>query len=494
MSGPFGPRSRAIRRSLTMVFTSVLALCMTVSPVLAKEAKQAAFGAVTASAVDDAIPGVALPASPFSGSVDSVTDPDDIFSIYLGVGQTLQVNIELTSGTGDLDAALFPPGSTSVESLGDAVVVARNAGRAAESISYTVLYGSAGVYYLDIYPYSGASGYTVTWSITGGGLQGRLPGAPLPPSPIEGFLDGEQGDEDVFNVVLAPGQTLDVSLSLTTGTGDLDMALFPPGTTDISSLANAVATSRISGRVTEHIAYTVPRGRGGTYYLDVWPYAGASGYSLTWNISGGGGTASLFCEPAVSSSVVAFGKSVFIGCSLRDALAPVAGLALFLEESDDGSTWRMRSMHVTDASGSCVVPVSVDRRTYLRWRYPGDATYAAMTSDRVTVTPKVRISPPSIPATMRSGPNGKWFSFSGTIEPRHRSGTLRIYYEVYEDGRWKKWFWKNLSVSDDGAVTRYRGKQWIWVDMRYRMRARMYFKDHDHAATYSSWRYFTMLP
>jgi len=50
-------------------------------------------------ALDDEIPGVPLPASPFSFMLTIGTDVDDVFSVALAEGETLSVSITGSSGS-----------------------------------------------------------------------------------------------------------------------------------------------------------------------------------------------------------------------------------------------------------------------------------------------------------------------------------------------------------------------------------------------------------
>ena len=111
---------------------------------------------------DDDIPGVAIPASPFSDDVAQDTDPDDVFSIALSAGQTLTASIVGPAGS-DFDLLLYPPGTATVNVSGGTVAEARGAGYP-DSLTHTAT--QSGTFYLDVYAYAGAGGYTVTYSVT----------------------------------------------------------------------------------------------------------------------------------------------------------------------------------------------------------------------------------------------------------------------------------------------------------------------------------------
>ena len=77
--------------------------------------------------------------------------------------------------------------------------------------------------------------------------------------------------EDLWTVYLAAGQQITVTMTAA-ATEDFDIALWAPGTIDITNLANAVAVSRHAGS-NESYSYVVPNGADGTYYIDVWSYS-----------------------------------------------------------------------------------------------------------------------------------------------------------------------------------------------------------------------------
>jgi M6 family metalloprotease-like protein len=112
---------------------------------------------------DDDIPGVAIPASPFTGSLSNVTDRDDVFSVRLGAGDTLKASLTGAAGT-DFDLYLYPPGTATVRIEGGTVASAVSASYP-DAFIYTPT--QSGTYYLDVYAFSGAGAgaYTVTYSV-----------------------------------------------------------------------------------------------------------------------------------------------------------------------------------------------------------------------------------------------------------------------------------------------------------------------------------------
>ena len=112
-------------------------------------------------ASDDDIPGVPVPASPFSDSLAYGSDDDDVFSVLLNAGQTLQASVSGGTGT-DFDLYLYGSDQTTVVDNGKWLARA-NASTYPDAFSYAVT--QTGTYYLDVYAYSGSGAYTVTYSI-----------------------------------------------------------------------------------------------------------------------------------------------------------------------------------------------------------------------------------------------------------------------------------------------------------------------------------------
>ena len=111
---------------------------------------------------DDDIPGVAIPWSPFTGSVSRDTDRDDVFSIALTSGQSLTASITGPSGS-DFRLYLYAPGTSSVKDSDTPYEAVASGASYPCSFSHTAT--QSGAYYLDAYSQSGAGDYTVTYSV-----------------------------------------------------------------------------------------------------------------------------------------------------------------------------------------------------------------------------------------------------------------------------------------------------------------------------------------
>ncbi|MEL7667434.1 MAG: cell wall-binding repeat-containing protein [Actinomycetota bacterium] len=111
-------------------------------------------------AADDDLPGVAMPASPITGTLSEAADYDDVYAVYLNTGQSITVALK-GPGNADFDLYLYPPGSTDM--MVDPLAADSSASGSVELLNYTA--EGPGTYYLDVYAYSGAGGYTLAWRV-----------------------------------------------------------------------------------------------------------------------------------------------------------------------------------------------------------------------------------------------------------------------------------------------------------------------------------------
>ena len=226
------------------------------------------------SSADDQIPGVALTASPVTGALARDTDPNDVYSVYLGQGQTLDAALTMPSGA-DFDLLLYGPDAADLEATGSVVtsdLLDSNPAR----ISYTA--PATGWYYLDASARIGAGPYALTWTRTGVS-DDNLPGIALPASPVHGTLDQSGDLADIYQIDLQAGQQLSVYMAGPTS-ADFDLWLFGPGSTSID--VDAPIVKRESAYSDELLRYaaTAP----GTYSVMVYAYRGSGAYSLDWSV------------------------------------------------------------------------------------------------------------------------------------------------------------------------------------------------------------------
>jgi len=234
-----------------------------------------ADGAVNSPGVsaDDEIPGVPLTPSPLHGSLNVTTDPDDVYSVYLGEGQALEVSLTGDPGT-DFDLYFYGPDATGVEDTASIVAFQDGVGYP-ESLTYAA--PVTGWYYLDVYAYEGAGAYDLEWQRTGSS-DDNLPGLAIPSSPATGTLDRAGDIVDVYRVDLEADQLLSVFMAGPAG-ADYDVWLYGPGATSID--VDPPIMRRESPYESELLRYVATEP--GTYSIAVYAYSGAGEYRLEWS-------------------------------------------------------------------------------------------------------------------------------------------------------------------------------------------------------------------
>ena len=206
-----------------------------------------------------------------------------------------QITVTMTaSADEDFDIALWPPGTTDLSDLANAVAVSRNAG-SNESYAYTVPAGADGTYYIDVWSFSSAvtdGSYHLTVAI---GEPSVI--APIPSVDFSDALEAP-GYEDCWTVDAAPGQQLIITMAPPSG-GDFDLCLWAPGTTDFTYhySESLVISAHYSGA--EDFKYIVPAGAGGAYIVDVWSDTLGGTYRLRVNKQSPSKTAVRITPPAV---------------------------------------------------------------------------------------------------------------------------------------------------------------------------------------------------
>lgn len=223
---------------------------------------------------DDDIPGVPIPASPFVGVVDAVTDPDDVYAIVLNAGDELQVSLSGPAGA-DFDIYLY---RNNTGSIADGYILASSSEVGLEEMFSWTPWSDETVY-LNVYAYSGTGAYTLTWQIQPKAADDDVPGVPIPASPINDFVDRGTDTADVFAVILAAGEWIEADL-LGEG-GDFDLELYAPGTPSIWDAGPGLLEGSYGDHSTESISHLTTVA--GTYYLVVTAYEGAYDYALTWS-------------------------------------------------------------------------------------------------------------------------------------------------------------------------------------------------------------------
>lgn len=117
-------------------------------------------------ALDDDLPGVPLPVSPFTDELGTTTDIRDVYSVALTAGETLVLSLStdpaVASPVCDLDLYLYGPGATVVDhtaALARAILPLYYP----ETLAYTA--PVTGTYYVEVFAAEGFGPTNLTWSI-----------------------------------------------------------------------------------------------------------------------------------------------------------------------------------------------------------------------------------------------------------------------------------------------------------------------------------------
>jgi len=195
---------------------------------------------------------------------------------------------------------------------------------------------------------------------------------------------------------------------------------------------------------------------------------------------------------SVRPAVVGYNGLVKVKGVLSDVLStPLAGHTVVVQRSTNGTTWSKLKMVTSSSTGALTASVRIVRKTYFRWSYAGDETYAGV-SPRCSATCKASLTPPAVPSSVARGL--KHTSF-GYLRPQHAGGRapITISFYRYSSGRWRPMMggtwsdWKNVS-----GATRYGILYRIGSEDAGRWRVQAMHVDKDHARTYSAYRYFVV--
>jgi len=156
MRRPFGTRSKTIGLAAIAVAIAAVTISGVISAV---------------GAGDNNIPGVPIPASPFSEALDDHTDFDDVYAVSLGFNDRLDVSMTGEAGS-QFDMWLWSPSSSSIfVDAPMARVVQSSQDPASSTERFWFPVRSAGTYYLHVFnPLDAATSskgaYTISYTIT----------------------------------------------------------------------------------------------------------------------------------------------------------------------------------------------------------------------------------------------------------------------------------------------------------------------------------------
>lgn len=188
-----------------------------------------------------------------------------------------------------------------------------------------------------------------------------------------------------------------------------------------------------------------------------------------------------------SATVVSYGGSATLTGVLRTAQGgSLAGKPVLLQASPNGTSGWVTVRTLTSASGTYSTSVKPARGTFYRLRFAGDATHVASNSGSLKVTPKVAITKPSAPKSVKVGAKVR---VSGVLKPQHKAGTspVRIERQRLVKGKWVKYKSVSAKVSNVSGGSKYTTRITLPKKGTWRIRAH-YSANSSFAQTKSSWR------
>lgn len=404
---------------------------------------------LTALAADDNIPGVTIPASPVTGTLDPVTDMDDVYAITLAAGDKLAVRLNGDAGT-LFAAGLFPPTATDV--MVDEPVVWAGDGVYPSEFTYVV--HTPGVYFIDLYSAGGLAGnYTLQYEIQPVGPDDEIPGVALPSSPATGTLAMYGDIDDVFSIALSSGESARFTMTGDPGT-DFDLYAYSPTATVVWT-DPTIADSDQANIYPEIM--TLSPGAAGTYYFDVHAFSGTGEY--TFSYERGALTAMSISGPKST----AWNTSTAINGVLSEAgVGPLAGREVRIEQMAAGaSAWTLVATSTTDVNGAWRQSVRPARQTRYRAVWAGESmTRLSATSKTLIVTPRAVLTAPTAPSTVA---HGVAFTSYGFITPKYKPGDKPIAIKAYrlENHKWvlrKTVMATYTNAASYGNATKYSAK------------------------------------
>ena len=228
-----------------------------------------------------------------------------------------------------------------------------------------------------------------------------IPGVPIPPSPIQGYLDNSNGSgvnlNDVYSVSMVRGARLTCVLNGDSSSqNDFILQLFGPGTMGVIGTAPLVTIdNQCVYPYPKTLSYTASAA--GLYYLNVLigsyniftytpePYEVSGAYSVAWTCQ-----SPTVTKMATHSHTVRSGSRVTVKGSLKYAIGgnAIAGAKVRLQGSANGKNWAKGTVGTTTSSGAFAFKVKVTKARYFHVVFSG--TRALIASKSIVIRLKVK--------------------------------------------------------------------------------------------------------
>ncbi|MDQ3328104.1 MAG: hypothetical protein M3506_06240, partial [Chloroflexota bacterium] len=209
----------------------------------------------------------------------------------------------------------------------------------------------------------------------------------------------------------------------------------------------------------------------------------ATAYTATYKVQ------TTLAQSAPSPTLVPYNGRTTLTGHLRTSTTTLTKRTVWVWRSiDGGRTWVKDGLTAYNATLNRYRATRfLTRNAQFQLRYDGDTTYASDRSNAVNVQSRASLSQPVTPDAVGRDVD---FTTYGYLKPYHAGGT-RLFFQRYVNGSWKYYGAGTATNAAFDGYTRYTLSGYS-LPYAGRWRVRAYHSDSSHAATYSSWRYFTV--
>lgn len=441
---------------------------------------------ITPADVDKDIPGLplaAMVASSVDGTLDSVSDADDVYEVHVLAGSALTCTLTADPGT-DFRLELFSRTATSTE----ATPVASSVGGVA-----TYLPAASGSVFVRVRAITGSGAYSLAYGTEyTPDPDDEIPGTAAASTVLTGTLDRAGDFDDVYAVHLEAGQGITVGLT-SVDHSDFDLLLYSPEAESVNSMTGLVAWSGNDMGIPEELSFSAMEA--GTYYLDAKAYVGGGQYTLTYKT----GNASKLSISGPStcawsgSATVSGNLSSSTGVGLAHRIVHVWAST---DYTSSDPHWSIVSASYTDLTGHWQTSVNPKRKTWYVAQFSGDSIaasdpYPYSESVAKIITPRAYLTRPTVPRTAYR--NRSWTSY-GYLRPKHTTGlhSVKISCYRYENKKWvKRRTYYALNYYASPYTTKYKRKMSLPYSGKWKLVASV-TGNTTHVATNSYPRYVTV--
>lgn len=190
-----------------------------------------------------------------------------------------------------------------------------------------------------------------------------------------------------------------------------------------------------------------------------------------------------------STSTVAYNGSVTLRATLKtESGSYLKGKSIALYRSFDGKSWSSYRT-LSSTTGGYAISLRLQQNTYYKFRYQGDSTWAACSSQAVRVLSRAYLTTPVAPSAVV---RNRSFAAYGYLRPRHETGAAcaTLYCYRSERGIWVLRKKVTLYAQDYSTYSRYRGSLSLPYAGSWRIRS--YHSDPTHTSTYTGYRYLSV--